>query len=240
MLAGALDAERGRRGLAPVASVSRHFFEDHPVLMACDPVIAPAPPDWAGHDVTVTGPWFYDDAAALDPAIESFLGAGPPPVYVGFGSMTSPDADRLTRAILDGAGGRRLLLAKGWGGIGGGTLPPSAMVVGGPVPHAKLFPRVACVVHHGGSGTTASALRAGVPQVVVPHLMDQYYYAHRLERLGIAPAGIPVRKLDASRLSRAIDAAIALPGAARAQAAARLHDGDGVRLAAAAIENRIR
>jgi UDP:flavonoid glycosyltransferase YjiC (YdhE family) len=240
MLAGAVNAERGRRGLAPVASVSRHFFEEHPVLMACDPVIAPAPPDWAGYDVDVTGPWFHDDAAALDPAIEAFLGEGPAPVYVGFGSMPNVDADRLTRSILGAAGGRRMLLAKGWAGIGGGSLPPSAMVASGPVAHARLFPRVSCVVHHGGSGTTASALRAGVAQVIVPHLMDQYYYAHRLEWLGIAPPGIPIRKLTPGRLAKAIEAAIAMPAGPRAQAAARLREGEGVRNAADAVEARVR
>jgi len=94
-------------------------------------------------------------------------------------------------------------------------------------------------VHHGGSGTTAAALRAGAPQVIVPHIVDQYYFAHRLESLGIAPAGIPIGKLTPERLARAIDASIALPAAARRQAAARLKDEGGVRLAAEAIEKRI-
>jgi len=153
--------------------------------------------------------------------------------------MTSPDASRLTHAILEGGRGRRLLLAKGWAGIGGANLPASVMVVDGPMPHAKLFPRVAAVVHHGGSGTTAAALRAGAPQVIVPHIVDQYYFAHRLEKLGIAPAGIPIGKLTPERLARAIDATTALPAAPRTQAAARLKDGSGVRLAAQAIEKHV-
>jgi vancomycin aglycone glucosyltransferase len=239
LLGGVLNEERAKLGLAPVANVSRHLFEERPVLMACDSVVGPAPPDWKGYDVTMTGPWYYDDASALDARVEAFLDAGPPPVYVGFGSMTNPDASRLTRAILEGAGGRRLLLAKGWAGIGGGSLPASVMVVEGPMPHAKLFPRVAAVVHHGGSGTTAAALRAGAPQVIVPHIVDQYYFAHRLERLGIAPAGIPIGKLTPERLARGIGAAIALPAAPRMEAVARLKDGDGVRLAAQAIEKRV-
>ncbi len=153
--------------------------------------------------------------------------------------MTSRDAPRLTSAILESGRGRRLLLAKGWAGIGGADLPASVMVVDGPMPHAKLFPRVAAVVHHGGSGTTAAALRAGAPQVIVPHIVDQYYFAHRLQALGIAPAGIPIGKLTPERLARAIDAAIALPAAPRLEAVARLKDAGGVRLAAEAIEKRI-
>jgi UDP:flavonoid glycosyltransferase YjiC (YdhE family) len=239
VLRGALNKERARLGLPPIANASRHLFEERPAILACDCVVGPAPPDWNGYDVTVTGPLYYDDPAALDARVEAFLDAGPPPVYVGFGSMTSPDASRLTNAILEGGRGRRLLLAKGWAGIGGANLPESVMVVDGPMPHAKLFPRVAAVVHHGGSGTTAAALRAGAPQVVVPHVVDQYYFAHRLRSLGIAPAGIPIRKLTPERLARAMDAAIALPAAPRMEAAARLKQADGVRLAAQAIEKRV-
>jgi len=239
LLGDVMNKERARLGLPPLANVSRHLFEERPALLACDPVLAPAPPDWNGYDVTVTGPLYYEDAAALDARVEAFLEAGPPPVYVGFGSMTSPDASRLTEAILEGGRGRRLLLAKGWAGIGGANLPGSVMVVDGPMPHAKLFPRVAAVVHHGGSGTTSAALRAGVPQVIVPHIVDQYYFAHRLQALGIAPAGIPIAKLTPERLARAIEAAIALPAAPRTAAAARLREGGGVGIAAQAIEKHV-
>jgi UDP:flavonoid glycosyltransferase YjiC (YdhE family) len=107
------------------------------------------------------------------------------------------------------------------------------------MPHAKLFPRVAAVVHHGGAGTTAAALRAGACQVIVPHFFDQYYYAHRLRELGIAPAGIPVRRLTARRLQRAIDAALALPPDARLQAAERLREGSGIARAVEMLESML-
>jgi len=95
------------------------------------------------------------------------------------------------------------------------------------------------VIHHGGAGTTAAALRAGVPQVLVPHIVDQFYFAHRLQLLGIAPAGIPVRRLDAGRLARAIRAALALPPGSRHEAMERLRAGDGLRRAVAFIEARV-
>lgn len=236
MLRDAINTARRKLDLAPVKSVQRHVFEGWPVLLACDPVVAPPPPDWDALDVTTTGPWFYDDPSPLDAEVEAFLGAGPLPVYVGFGSMVTDEAARITRAILEGAGGRRLLLSKGWAGIGGGSLPASVKVVHGPMPHAKLFPRVAAVVHHGGSGTTAQALRAGAPQVLVPHIMDQFYYAYRLRSLGIAPASIPVRKLTAARLRAALDEALALPPGPRLDAAARLREGGGIARAVARIE----
>ena len=115
-------------------------------------------------------------------------------------------------------------------------LPPSVKVVSGPMPHAKLFPRLAAVVHHGGAGTTASALRAGVPQVVVPHMADQFHHAHRLAALGIAPPGIRVNRLSPERLHSALEATLALPAAPREAAAARLREGNGLARAVAMIE----
>ncbi len=233
-----LNAERAKLGLAPIRSTAEHLFEGVPYLLACDEMVAPRPPDWSRYDVTTTGPWFYDDPAPLDPEVEAFLDSGPAPVYVGFGSMVSTDAAALTRTVLEGAGahGRRVLMSKGWAGIGSAGLPGSVMVVNGPMPHAKLFPRVAAVVHHGGAGTTASALRAGVPQVIIPHIADQFHHAHRLAALGIAPPGIRIKRLTAERLGQAIDASLALPAGPRLAASARLHDGDGLARAVAAIE----
>lgn len=235
------NAARAGIGLPPVASVNRCIFDEPPFLLAADGVVAPAPPDWAARDVTTTGPWFYEDDAALPADVEAFLEAGPPPVYVGFGSMVSADTDRVTRAVLEGAsrGGRRVLLSKGWAGIGGGALPEGAMAVSGPMAHARLFGRVAAVVHHGGAGTMAAALRAGAPQVLVPHIMDQYYYAHRLATLGLAPRGIPVARLTADRLAAAVDATLALPPQPRHEASVRLRSADGLQCAAAAIVKRI-
>jgi len=238
---GPINRERERRGLAAFESFHRYLVEGVPYMLACDPLLVPSPPDWDQFDITTTGPWFYDDPAPLPSDVVAFIEAGAPPVYVGFGSMASDDAAEATRAIVAGAGagGRRVLLSKGWAGLGDGSLPSSVMVVKDPMPHAKLFPRVAAVVHHGGAGTTAAAMRAGVAQVIVPHIVDQYYYAHRLELLGLAPKAIPVTKLNARRLASALDAARELPPRARMQAAARLREGDGLLRAVELIETRI-
>lgn len=234
-----LNAERARLGLAAVRSVEKHFYEDTPYLLACDPVIAPPPAGPTAFRITATGPWFYDDPTPLDPDVEAFVRARPAPVYVGFGSMPSSDAARLTRAVLAGAGanGRRVLMSRGWAGLGEGDLPPTVKVVHGPMPHAKLFPLVAAVVHHGGAGTMATALRAGVPQVIVPHLADQFHHAHRLAALNIAPRGIPISRLDEALLARAIDEALALPPQPRIEAAARLAQSDGKDRAIAYLED---
>lgn len=230
---------RTKWGLAPIPSVQKHLFEGAPYFLAADPVLVTRPPDWSRFDVTVTGPWFYNDHSELPKDVEDFLDAGPPPVYVGFGSMPSKDPARLTKIIVEGAsgGGRRVLMSKGWAGIGDGDLPPSIKVVHTPMPHHKLFPRLAAVVHHGGSGTTATALRAGIPQVLIPHLMDQFYFAHRMTALGLAPPGLSVGKLSATRLAAAIDSAMALPAAPRIEAATRLRESNGIAQAIRMIES---
>jgi vancomycin aglycone glucosyltransferase len=231
-----VNRERVRLDMPPVDSITRYLFEGMPYLLPCDEVLSPTPPDWSRFDVTTTGPWFYDDPLPIDPQIDAFLAAGLPPVYIGFGSMVSSDVARLTRVLLDAVDGQRLLLSAGWAGLGAMQLPASVKVVNGPIPHAALFPRVAAVVHHGGAGTTVAALRAGAPQVVVPHLADQFYNAHRLDVLGLAPRGIPINKLTAQRLRHALASARALPPAPRLEMAARLRKGDGLARAVAIIE----
>jgi len=234
-----INSERRTLGMPPIASMTAHLFESFPYLLACDGVLAPTPPDWSRFNVTTTGPWFYDDPLTLDRDVSAFLDAGPPPIYIGFGSMASSNAAQVTRCLLDGVRGHRLLMSAGWAGIGRGEHPATVKVVRGPMPHAQLFPRVAAVIHHGGAGTTAAALRAGVPQVVVPHMADQFHNAHRLQVLGLAPPGIPVKKLTAARLYGAIEATLAMPPAPRAQAAARLCNNDGLQHAVAFIENAV-
>ena len=230
---GPINRERERVGLVPASSYQDHIFGGVPFLLACDPAIAPEPPDWDRFDVEVTGPWFYEDSSPLAQDVIDFIEAGRPPVYVGFGSMPSADAAAATRVLIDGVAGsgHRLLLSKGWAGLGFETASSAVKVVAGPMPHSKLFPRVAAVVHHGGAGTLATALRAGVPQVLVPHAFDQHYYAHRLQRLGIAPPGIAVTKLTAARLARAIEATLAMPPAPRLEVAQRLRAGGGLQRA---------
>jgi len=236
-----INASRRRLGLGPVRAAFEHIF-DVPFLLAADAELVRIPADWRGRAITPTGPWFYDDPAPLDAEVEAWLAAGDAPVYVGFGSMVHDDVARLTRIIVEGAArqGRRVLMSKGWAGLGEGQLPAYVKVVHGPMPHAKLFPRMAAVVHHGGSGTTAQALRAGVPQVIVPHIMDQFYYAERLLQLGLAPRGIPVKQLSAQKLAAALDATFALDPAPRRAAAERLRAGDGIARAIAILEASIK
>jgi vancomycin aglycone glucosyltransferase len=217
-LGDTLNQQRRRRGLPPVASVMEHLATQD-TLVASDPILGEVPPDLT-QAVPQTGAIVLADEAPLDAALEQFLDRGEPPVYVGFGSMPGTDPRGTTFAIAEAlaASGRRGVISSGWAGLGRGGVPPGVFVIG-PVPHAKLLPRVAVAVHHGGAGTTAAAARAGVPQVVVPHLADQFYWAHQVHRLGLGSRPVPRQSLTARSLARAIKAALSDPEiAARAQA----------------------
>ena len=181
-----------------------HVTERHPTIVSCSPKVFPKPADWPDH-VHLTGYWYLDPEPDWVPSseLEAFLNDGPPPVYIGFGSMRDPEgAEHTTEVILSAvdAIGRRAVLALGEDAASLIDLPDHVFALN-EAPHAWLFPRMSAIVHHGGAGTTAAALRAGVPSVVIPHANDQPAWARRLEELGVAPEPIAKRRLDASELA---------------------------------------
>lgn len=200
-----LNELRAKSGIPPLTDAYAHF-RDTPMLVASDALISPVPQDILS-PVVQTGAWVLEDQGDLDTDLKAFLDAGPAPVYIGFGSMPDRNPTRTTRLIVKAAqrAGVRLVLSRGWAGLGSGDLPDTVKVVG-PTAHAKLFPRVSAVVHHGGAGTTAAAARAGVPQVAVPHFGDQFYFSYRLPRLGLGPQGISRIFLSESWLAEALQA----------------------------------
>ncbi|TDE53176.1 glycosyltransferase [Nonomuraea mesophila] len=199
-------------GFVPMAELIRTGN----VLHAWSPHLLPAPADWPA-SARPLGFWTMpaDDTWTPPERLARFLDEGEPPVYVGFGSSTTGDPDGLTAAVLEGVrlAGRRAVLATGWGALRPGAVADDVLVME-EVPHDWLLPRVAVAVHHGGVGTAAAALRAGVPQVVRPFVGDQPFWASRLHRLGVAPP--PLRgRLTAARLAAAIEQAAHLAPAAR-------------------------
>jgi vancomycin aglycone glucosyltransferase len=198
-----LEAWRARAGLRPSGELFRETVTEQP-LLAADPLLAPLPPDLSAGTRQV-GAFFLDDPQPLPAEVESFLAAGEPPVYIGFGSMVDPEPARTTRELVAGvrAAGVRAILSRGWAGLGADPLPPEVLAIGS-VSHWALLPRVRAVVHHGGAGTTHAAVRAGVPQVVVPHILDQFYWSERMYQLGVAPAAFSRKRLEARRLAEAL------------------------------------
>lgn len=211
-----------------------------PTLYGYSPQVLPKPSDWGTH-VHVTGYWFLDRSRDWRPSpnLVAFLEAGPPPVSIGFGSMSTRDPAGLaevTVAALRRAGQRGILLS-GWGGLAPSDLPDDICLVR-EVPHDWLFPRMAATVHHGGAGTTTAGLRGGVPAVVTPFFADQPFWAVRVAALGVGTRPIPFQELTTERLAAAIRAATSDEGMRRRASVLghRIREEDGVGQAVAVIE----
>jgi sterol 3beta-glucosyltransferase len=213
-------------------------------LYAISPAVLPDPAR-KGPYTHLTGYWFLDDGLDPEPPqpLLDFLADGPAPVCVGFGTMQDDDKDvratsELVLAALRRAGQRGVLL----GGLDAGPAGAAQSAIAVPaVSHGWLFERCAAVVHHGGAGTVAAALRAGVPSVVVPHMMDQHGWGRRLHATGVAPAAIPRRRLSAARLGEAIAAAAGEPSMRERarELARRIRDEDGIARAVEVFERHM-
>jgi vancomycin aglycone glucosyltransferase len=223
-----LNAHRAANGLPPVDRVRDYLLGDHPWL-AADPVLAPWPGP-ADSGVVQTGAWILPDQRPLPAEVEAFLEVGPPPVYVGFGSMRAPQD--IARVAIEAirAQGRRVVLGRGWADLALIDDRDDCLAVG-EVNQQALFGRVAAVVHHGGAGTTTTATRAGAPQVVVPQWGDQPYFAGRVAALGIGTAH-DVQAPTTESLSAALRTALAPGTRDRAKAVADAIRTDGATVAA--------
>ncbi|MET7980158.1 glycosyltransferase [Streptomyces mirabilis] len=220
-------AKLRRRLQLPAASPSemrwRQERANWPILHGFSTALVPRPSDWRP-GLEVVGNWWphHDPAERLPTDLEDFLRAGPRPVLIGFGSMASGDGERLSEIAvraLRRAGLRGILQA----GSAGLAADGEDVLTIGDVPHALLFPRLAAVVHHGGAGTSAAALRAGVPAVTVPVTADQPFWAGRLAALGAATDPIPFRSLTAERLADSLDQVVKQQAHSRAAARAAQH-----------------
>ncbi|MBZ9840919.1 glycosyltransferase [Mesorhizobium sp. CA5] len=222
----AINGHRASLGLPPVENV-RDYVYGNPVLLACDPTLGP----WPGSDLidaVQTGAFILPDERPLPDRLKAFLDAGPRPVYAGFGSISvaseaGPAAIEAIRAK-----GLRTVLAHGWAELGPVDDRDDCFAVG-EINQQALFGRVAAVIHHGGAGTTVAAARAGAPQVIVPQIGDQPYWARRAAELGIGAAHdgpMPT----AQSLSAALETALA--AGARASTIAGMIRTDGAKAAA--------
>lgn len=197
------DMVRQRLGLPPVTR--RNFIKSWnqtPTLLGVSPSIMPPPRDWPNHIYT-TGYWFLPVPAYEPPqALQDFLAAGEPPVYIGFGSMSSRDPEGTIRLIIEALGQtkQRGIIYSGWAGLRTTDLPSNIYILDG-APHDWLFPKMAAVVHHGGAGTTAAALRAGVPSSVVAHIGDQWFWGRRLYEMGVGAAPMRRHEMTVERLT---------------------------------------
>ncbi|MER8042137.1 glycosyltransferase [Streptomyces sp. NPDC094032] len=230
--AGAVTRLRTRLGL-PEAGAEPPVVR--PVLHGYSPLVLPRPDDWPS-GVEVSGYWWpaRPDGWRPPPDLADFLQAGPPPVFLGFGSMLPGEGERLGPLVTEAVrkAGVRAVVQAGWADLGTALGGPDILPIGD-VPHDWLFPRTAAVVHHAGAGTTGAALRAGVPAVPVPVMADQPFWAQRLYELGVAPRPVPFQDLTAEALATAITTCLSDPS--HRHRAAELAQGIGEEDGAAAV-----
>jgi len=229
VLGAAINRERKLCGQPPVTDLFQHLFCSGHQLVAVDPFMAPVPQH---SKRTVTGFWFYDSSEPLPEEWQEYFAAGPPPVYLS-PVRTRRYADiELIKKVAEAS--PRLLVGRGWSGIDPKDLPANCSLLDSDA-FSLIFPNVALVVHQGGAELTAASARAGVPQVVVPHLVDQYYWSERVNALKLGPS------VEGSELAEIVRKAVADTGLReRAQKFGEtIRSRDGLTTAAEIIEKNV-
>ena len=202
---------RTNHRLPAVGSLTPHMTSIFLTLYGFSSTLAPPHPSWPAESFRYCGYCFEENAGELPTELEVFLKAGEKPVYIGFGSVSVPDPDRMTRMALQAAmnAGCRLVIGRGWTGLGSPKVlaedprwqNPERVLVVGDVPHDRLFTRVAGVCHHGGAGTTHRAARSGVPQFIMPLFTDQHFWGDRIYHCGAGPKPLLPKKVTADSLT---------------------------------------
>lgn len=223
----ALNSQRAAVDLVPVNDVCRHVLTDRP-LLAADGALAPWPPS-AGLDVRQTGAWVLPDRRPLPDDVEKFLAAGDPPVYLESGNVASSRTTSQAMVASVRTLGCRAMVRRGWAEVCPVDGPDLLAVAD--VNQQSLFSRVAAVVHRGGTGITTTAARSGAPQVIVPHHYDQFYFAKRVQDLGIGAAHSDAEPTSES-LAEALELALRPTVLAQARAFAAQVRSDGTTIAA--------
>lgn len=204
--------------------------------------LVPKPADWGPH-IELANFIFYDQAHRYQPPPEllDFLDAGEPPIYVGFGSCVVQDPVALSRTIFAALAqaGVRGIVSQGWAHLGDSALPANVYLIGD-CPHDWLFARCRAVCHHGGAGTTAAGLRAGLPTIVVPFFGDQFFWGEVISSAGAGPAPIPIEELDSEKLAAAFAACARPEVRERALSlGATVREADGVELVVQSLERHL-
>jgi len=208
-LRGHINRGRATLGLEVLDSPISQILKGR-TMLAADRDLGPLPDD-APNGAVSTDAWVLDEPGTLDARAEAFLQQAPAPIYIGFGSMVAPRAPELVAQAVAAvrAIGRRAVIAGGWASLDRHISEADDVLTVDNVPHSLIFPRAAAAVHHGGAGTTTAAARAGAPQVLLPHILDQYYWAHRVAALGLGPPALLIERVTVEllrdRISRAVN-----------------------------------
>lgn len=178
-----------------------------PIIYGISPSVFSRPDDWT-ENIHITGFWSLDppDQWSPPPELVDFMQNEPIPLYIGFGSMSSKAPEETAKLVFQALNktDQCAVVSSGWGGLSKTELPDNVLMMES-VPHSWLFPRVRAVIHHGGAGTTAAGLTAGVPSIIVPFHGDQPFWGQKVRELGVGPKPIPRKELTISKLTKAIE-----------------------------------
>jgi UDP:flavonoid glycosyltransferase YjiC (YdhE family) len=202
-----LDKKRKSLGLAPVTDSNKYFTANSTTLLAINETLAPPCPTWEQrYNFKYTGYCFDNAKNGLPDKLTEFVENGDAPVYIGFGSVHIKNPDRFTDIVIEASlkTGRRIVLSRGWTGLGNKQYPDNIFVTDD-TNHAALFPKMAGVIHHGGSGTTHMAARAGIPQFIMPEMIDQFYWGNQIFKLQLGPKPVSSKKVTVNILSKALE-----------------------------------
>ncbi|KAL2818040.1 hypothetical protein BJX63DRAFT_82548 [Aspergillus granulosus] len=181
-----------------------------PYTYLWSPAFLPKPLDWPNNIDVVGFSTLPESSYTPAPDLEKFLASGPPPIYIGFGSIVVDNPSHLTNIVFAAirSTGHRALVSRGWGNIGADQPASDDILMIDKCPHDWLFHRVSCVVHHGGAGTTAAGLIRGRPTVIVPFFGDQMFWGLIVSRAGAGPEPVPYKELTSEKLADGIKMAL--------------------------------
>ena len=192
-----INKKRKELGLTPVRDSNNYHTGRSHTLLSINPDLAPPCETWEGkYKYDYTGYCYGQIDGALNEDVLKFIDNGERPVYVGFGSVHIKNAEQFSQMVVDAATetGCRVILGQGWMDLGNGYIKDNIFCINDSH-HATLFPKMAGIVHHGGSGTTHTAAKAGIPQLILPQTVDQYFWGNRIRKMGLGPGSIIPKKI---------------------------------------------
>lgn len=201
-----VNEKRIELGLKAVKDSNYYHTGNSHTLLAINPNLAPPCKTWdSKYKYDYTGYCYGQIDGALDTDLETFIAEGEAPIYIGFGSVQLENPKEFTDLIVQATeeAGCRAIVGAGWTGLGNGHLNSHIYCVGD-TDHGTLFPKMAGIIHHGGSGTTHTAARAGIPQFILPQFYDQYFWGNSIYKNGIGPKSVEPKKVTVNTMASAL------------------------------------
>ncbi len=202
-----LDGKRKKLGLKTVKDSNKYFTAESHTLLAINKTLSPPCRTWEGrYNFSYTGYCFGKSDSKLSKELVEFINQGEPPIYIGFGSVHIKNPEKFTDIVIKASekAGKRIVLSRGWTGLGNKNIPKNIFITDD-TNHEALFPQMAGIIHHGGSGTTHMAAKAGVPQFIMPEMIDQFYWGNRIFQMELGPKPVSSKKITVNDLAIVLD-----------------------------------